>query len=441
MPRRLNSESFFSLNVRSGFNQKAWVQIQPSNLDRAPAVVTSNTAGRLLRVAAILMALTATIPEAVAQTQSQSPPAASNAAAPQAASGSSGAEAKTAPAAATTAPAQSTPAPSTPAPATTSSATSSGVSTKPATPVTPATASVSAEQLAAAAAALAAGQQAYAKGDYQTAEQQFETAFAAVPSAKAQHGIAASLDLQAKPTEAYDAYNALLARPDIDELPASDITHARERAEVLADIPAVVRIAVVSKDQLVSGAKVLLDGQEQTTSEMRVKAGAHTLQVLATGYQDYEQTLTVKPAQILDLPVELQAVPAPAPAPGPAEAPAPATPPPAELETSSKVPAYVTLGVAGAAAITGTVFGFKALSAEDRYDKSPTVRNADNVERNALIADMAFGVAFTLGITGVVLLLTDEPTEPGATPEAQAALQVVPFVSKDRGGAVARFNF
>ena len=33
---------------------------------------------------------------------------------------------------------------------------------------------------------------------------------------------------------------------------------------------------------------------------------------------------------------------------------------------------------------------------------------ADDTERNALIADMAFGVAITLGVTGVVLLTSDD---------------------------------
>ncbi len=186
---------------------------------------------------------------------------------------------------------------------------------------------------------------------------------------------------------------------------------------------------------------MLLDDAEQTSLEMRLNAGSHRLRVLATGYQDYEQTLTVKPAQVIDLPIELQAVPAPPVAAVAVESPVEQPEPATEVEPVSKVPAYVTLGVAGGAAIAGAIFGLKALSAEDRFDKSPTVAHADDVERNALIADMAFGVAFTLGITGIVLLLTDEPTEPGASSEAQAALTIVPYVSPERGGAIARLTF
>lgn len=391
MPRRLNSESFFYLNVRSRFNQKTQRQIPAIPTSFEPAAATGKLKSSLFGTVAALALLTCSIGQAQAQTQPQSPETKSN-----------------------------------PAPV---------AATESADP-----ALVSPEQQAAASAALTAGQQAYAAGDYATAEQQYRTAFAAVPSAQAQHGIAQSLDLQAKPTEAFEAFTELLARPDFAELSETDATHARERVEVLAQIPASVRLAVVSGDQLVSGAKVLLDGVEQTALELKLKGGSYRLQVLATGYQDYDQTLTVKPAQIVDFPIELQAVPAPAVAPEPVEA-APTAVERAPVEEPSKLPAYITLGVAGGAAIAGTIFGIKALSAEDRYDKSPTVAHADDVERNALIADMAFGVAFTLGITGIVLLLTDEPTEPGASATNETALQVVPYVGKDRGGAVARVTF
>lgn len=448
MPRRLKSESFFYLNVRSRFNQKTRAQIPASNMNSAYAM--SRSVGTLLRTLATLIAMSSIISEAAAQTQPQTSTTTPNVTPPVQVTSAPSAPASppkpgpTAPAAAP----KPTVAPS--APAATSTPVATGVTTTAAPPAPPAAPpaapapapSVSPEQQAAAAAALTAGQEAFAKGDYLAAEQQYRIAMAAVPSAQAQLGMASSLDLQAKPTEAFDAYTELLARTDIDQLPAAETTRARERRDVLAQIPAVVRLAVVSKEQLVSGAKILMDGAEQTSAEMRLTAGSHQLRVLATGYQDHESTLTVKPAQVIDLPVELQAVPAPPVAATPAEVAVQApTAPAEETEPASKVPAYVTLGVAGGAAIAGAIFGIKALSAEDRFDKSPTVSHADDVERNALIADMAFGVAFTLGITGIVLLVTDEPTEPGASTETQTALQIVPYVSPERGGAVARLTF
>ena len=106
------------------------------------------------------------------------------------------------------------------------------------------------------------------------------------------------------------------------------------------------------------------------------------------------------------------------------------------------VPAYVTLGIAGASAILGTVFGVNALSAKDKFNDNPTTENADDVERNALIADMAFGVAVTLGITGIVLLTTsDEPLEEAAQLDKSQSWQVGPYVSPKGGGAAARVSF
>ena len=106
------------------------------------------------------------------------------------------------------------------------------------------------------------------------------------------------------------------------------------------------------------------------------------------------------------------------------------------------VPAYVTLGIAGASAVLGTVFGIKALGAKSDFDDNPTTSKADDVERNALIADMAFGVAVTLGITGVVLLTTsDEPVEAQAAKLDKSRWQLAPYASPQGGGAAARFAF
>ena len=81
--------------------------------------------------------------------------------------------------------------------------------------------------------------------------------------------------------------------------------------------------------------------------------------------------------------------------------------------------------------------------AKSDFDKTPTTELADDTERNALIADMAFGVAITLGVTGVVLLTSDD--EPAAAskpaPVKAARLQLAPYVGKKSGGASAKLDF
>lgn len=299
---------------------------------------------------------------------------------------------------------------------------------------TPASPAPSPEAQAAASAALAAGQAAYASGDYVSAESQFRASLAQVPTAAAQYGLAMTLDLEAKPAEASEAFTKLFAMSDFATLPPEQASAAQQRHAVLQTIPASVVVTVNTP-----GAALEVDGvvqEGQPPFSLRLPAGKHTLRVNAPEYEPQETNLDVKPAEQREVNLELVALPKPAPA-APKEVvleAAPPAPPP------SKMPAYVTIGVAGAAAITGAVFGIQALSAKSTFDKSPTVANADDVERNALIADMAFGIAFTLGITGVVLLTTDEPSDPAAE-RPQTALELMPYVSPSSGGAAARLTF
>jgi hypothetical protein len=105
------------------------------------------------------------------------------------------------------------------------------------------------------------------------------------------------------------------------------------------------------------------------------------------------------------------------------------------------VPAYVTLGLAGAGIAVGTVFGVMALNDKSDFDDNPTTDKADEVERNALISDMAFGVALTLGITGVVLLTSSDDEPEAKQTASKDKLVVAPFVTPKAGGAAARWTF
>ena len=110
------------------------------------------------------------------------------------------------------------------------------------------------------------------------------------------------------------------------------------------------------------------------------------------------------------------------------------------------MPAYVTLGIATGGAIMGTIFGVKALQSKSDFDSKPTTKSADDTERNALIADMAFGVAVTLGVTGIVLLTSSDDT---SSPSKAAKLhlppkgtfRVTPYLGRESGGAAARLTW
>ncbi len=118
-----------------------------------------------------------------------------------------------------------------------------------------------------------------------------------------------------------------------------------------------------------------------------------------------------------------------------------AQPPPAAPSppAPSRVPAYVTLGLAGAGVVAGSFFGVRALGAESDYDAAPSRRSLDRVESNALLSDMAFALGLTLGITGTVLLF-DEPAPTGAR-AAGPRLVASPYATPQGAGAQALLRF
>lgn len=345
-------------------------------------------------------------------------------------------------------------APSVPAPATGAPNQSSSTTTDTANSPTGESASAplappTPEQQAQAATVVAQGQAAYGAGDYVLAETLFRQSMALAPSPEAQYGLAMALDLQGKPTEAVGAFEALLLMPDHARLPAEQIAAATQRLNVLKSIPASVVVEVTADPgasggdaPYVSNVQLTVDGEPQTGAApfaLKLSAGEHELVARAPGFEPRVLKLTVRPAESIRETLVLAAIPAPPPEP---VAPVAAeTLPPVPMAVN-KTPAFVTLGVAGAAAVVGTVFGVQALSAQDDFEASPTVAHADDVERNALIADMAFGIALTLGVTGVVLLLADEPPpETTASTASESVLRVFPFVSSNAGGAAAHVAF
>jgi hypothetical protein len=296
--------------------------------------------------------------------------------------------------------------------------------------------------------AFGVGKKAYDKGDYTAAFDGFKEANDKIPAPITSYYMASCLDRQGKTDEAVKAYETLLGDPEIAKLDEEKRQDAQMR---LGDLKAKL-MGVVSLTTTPAGAMVTVDGEAQvgeTPMELKLKPGAHKISVTASGYLPKELDLTVSGGEKRDESIALEEK-GPKPAPG-AENPAqPATPPPppppAPKKEKNMVPAYVTLAIAGASAVVGGVFGVMALNKKSDFDKSPTTKNADDTERNALISDMAFGVAITLGVTGVVLLTSsgsDEGTQAARFERLpqRAKLTVTPYGSLHGGGAAARISF
>jgi outer membrane biosynthesis protein TonB len=289
------------------------------------------------------------------------------------------------------------------------------------------------------------GEKAYAAGDYAGAIEGFSKANELIPSPHALYWIAKSLDGQGKTEDAIKAYETFLADGEHAKAGDDKVADATARLDALK----ATLVGEVNVDTVPMGATLSVDGTPQmgeTPMILKLSPGTHKLTVSASGFETKEIDVEVKGGERLEQKIELTPKPAPPPEPEPVAEPAPApAPPPPPPEKRSKVPAYVTLGIASAGAIVGTIFGIKALRSKSDFDSKPTGSAADKTERNALIADMAFGVAITLGVTGVVLLTSSDDAAPKAAklhklpPRAQ--LNVAPYVTTEGGGAAARLTF
>jgi PEGA domain len=303
----------------------------------------------------------------------------------------------------------------------------------------------------AARKAYQAGEKDYNAGKYAEAYVGFKKAHEILPSPHAEYWMGMALDKQGKSEDAAATFEKLLGHADLSKLGDEKIGQVKARlAELKGKQTGEVSLATTP-----AGASVSVDGTPQpgeTPMVFKLSPGAHTVTITNPGYEKQELKIDVTAGQRLDKNVELKTADLGAPAPVPAggETPAPAEPteksePAQPAQPRSKVPAYVTLGIAGASAAVGAFFGVKALGAKSDFNDKPTTDNADDVERNALIADMAFGVAITLGVTGIVLLTSGdaEPAKEKAakTLPKKARFNVAPYATPKGGGAAARFVF
>ncbi|HEV8245031.1 MAG TPA: PEGA domain-containing protein [Polyangiaceae bacterium] len=290
------------------------------------------------------------------------------------------------------------------------------------------------------------GEKAFQAGDFAAAYEGFKKANEIIPSSKALYWMAKAVDSQNKLEESIAAYETFLADPAATDAGQDKIDEAKKRVEELK----AKLVFDVALDSTPPGASVSIDGTAQpgvTPMTVKLAPGMHKLSVTAQGYQPKESDLEVKSGQTNQQTIALTEVPKEAPPPPPpAPPPAPPPPPPPPPEKRSMVPAYVTLGIAAVGAGVGTYFGVKALSAKSDFNDNPTADSADDAERNALFADMLFGVAITLGVTGVVLLTSsDEAPAPAQAskvlPLKRPSVAFAPYVTPKGGGAAARLKF
>jgi hypothetical protein len=310
----------------------------------------------------------------------------------------------------------------------------------------PAAAAGAKPDLAAAKKHYGEGEKKYKAGDNAGALVEFKAANDIKSTPQAERYIALCEDGLGHFQAAADFYDKFLAHVP-DKMAAQGDEIKKRSAEIKA-LPGKVHI-----ESNPPGAGVTVDDKQTgapTPTDVELPPGQHTIKLSEPGRLPSERPVDVTFASTQTVSVDLEPEPAPAPPPPPmATTPPtpPAAPPPPPPEPRSKVPAFVTGGLAVAAAGVGTVFGVMALNDKSKFDKNPTSDTADSGDTHALIADMAFGVALTFGVTSAVLFLTKDEQPPptsssGALRMAKAGdpknaitVTAVPVFGPHSGGA------
>ena len=309
---------------------------------------------------------------------------------------------------------------------------------------------ISRSELAAAKRHYGEGEKKYKAGDYVGAEGDFKAANDIKAAPQTERFIGLCEDRQGHLQSAVEWFGRFLSH--VPDRMAEQGDEIRKRDAEIKAIPGKVHV-----DSNPPGASVAVDERPQaapTPMDVELAPGAHVLRLTAPGRLPTQKTIDVAFASKQSVSADLDAEPPPAPPPPVAEAPPPPpppAPPPPPPEPRSKVPAYVTGGLAIVAAGVGTAFGIMALSDKSTFDKTPTTSTADNGDTHALIADMSFGVALTFGVTSAVLFLTRDEPAAAATSSADSHKKTAkarhvtftptPMVGPHSGGAGFTLRF
>jgi len=142
------------------------------------------------------------------------------------------------------------------------------------------------------------------------------------------------------------------------------------------------------------------------------------------------------------------------------DVPATYTPPPPPVPTTSttdpavaaatttdapshRTVAFVFAGLAVVGVGVGTTFGILALNGKSDFERTPTVAGANTANQEAILADVAFGVAAIAAVTSVVLFVRDDGAGDASSPKpaSPVSFQFAPIVSPHGGGAGALLRF
>ena len=221
-------------------------------------------------------------------------------------------------------------------------------------------------------------------------------------------------------------------------------------------------MAKVNLSSVPTGAGITVDGavtDTVTPSTIELTPGEHTIVLNAEGFEPLEKLLTLAKGEKKQLAIDFDKEGKPTAGGEPAlvdpfadeggAVPAEG----GEIENESEGPPaafWIAAAVAGVGLVSGTVFGTMALGDEDDFNQKKKSVSAnqgdlqdikDSGERNAIIADVSFGVAAAAAVVGVIILLTHKHGEKAGEDTAQARVNVVPVASENAVGMSTAVSF
>jgi hypothetical protein len=232
-----------------------------------------------------------------------------------------------------------------------------------------------------------------------------------------------------------------------------------EITKKIAEIKAMMAQVEISSEP--AGAGIMVDGavtDKVTPATIELVPGDHQITLNADGYEPLEKPLTLgkgeKSKLAVDFAAEGKATAASALVDPFASDEGAAPAEGGEIENESEGPPaafWIAAAVAGVGLVSGTVFGTMALGDEDDFSqkaKSTTYNEGDlqdikdSGERNAIIADVSFGVAAAAAVVGVIILVTDKKKGEKLEAEtAKARINVVPVASANAVGMSTAVSF
>lgn len=288
------------------------------------------------------------------------------------------------------------------------------------------------------------GKEAFDKEDFENALEAFQKAYDTKPHPVVLKSVAECQAALGDTAAAVDTFEKYLADPE-----AAGKDSVQKRVEELKALP--IEVQITSEPE---GGRIDIDEADSgqvTPATIKMKAGSHEVKITVEGFEPMAKQIEVELGADNEVVADFETEGIPAVAP--VESPPPvepiestgeeAEPPPMEEESSGPPPAFwVMAAVTGAGLVSGTVFGTMALADEEEFNDNPTNSKADAVERDAIIADVSFGVAVAAAVAGTIILIVHSRKKKESANEGGGLeVSVLPAAGKDAIGMGTTLSF